>query len=223
MTEEHRKTKKCPFCGEVILYEAIKCRFCGEFLNKDNLNDTDTNENRIKIIGLCIGLPRELPELKERLSHYCSDNNLILLDTILPTDIDRYLAIHPEIEGLFLWDFNSLSNSTKEYWIRLSQRQKKDLFTNGVIDPDFAATPLTPREYVFSLSGLSHSELIWDDGKPKCPVCGSMSFSERKKFGIGKALVGAAVAGPVGLFAGVLGKRGVIMTCLGCSLTFPHT
>ena len=28
-----RKTKKCPFCGEEILLEAVKCKHCGEFLN----------------------------------------------------------------------------------------------------------------------------------------------------------------------------------------------
>lgn len=24
-------TRRCPFCGKKIRYEAIKCRFCGEF------------------------------------------------------------------------------------------------------------------------------------------------------------------------------------------------
>jgi hypothetical protein len=28
------KTKKCEFCGEKILFEAIKCKHCKEFLNK---------------------------------------------------------------------------------------------------------------------------------------------------------------------------------------------
>jgi len=51
----------------------------------------------------------------------------------------------------------------------------------------------------------------------RCPKCGSTSISADKKgFGIGKAVVGAAVAGPIGLAAGGIGARKVRITCLNC-------
>lgn len=52
---------------------------------------------------------------------------------------------------------------------------------------------------------------------PKCPHCGCTSLSADKKgFGVGKAAVGAAIAGPIGLAAGAKDSNKVILTCLNC-------
>ncbi len=55
----------------------------------------------------------------------------------------------------------------------------------------------------------------------KCPRCGSTSLSGNKKgFGIGKAVLGAAVAGPFGLVAGNIGAKKVLVTCMKCGKKF---
>ena len=51
----------------------------------------------------------------------------------------------------------------------------------------------------------------------RCPKCGSTQISaDQKGFSAGKAVVGAAVAGPIGLAAGGIGSKKVIITCLKC-------
>lgn len=55
------------------------------------------------------------------------------------------------------------------------------------------------------------------DNEARCPKCGSSSISADKKgFGVGKAVIGAAVAGPLGMAAGNIGAKKVRVTCLKC-------
>ncbi len=55
------------------------------------------------------------------------------------------------------------------------------------------------------------------DPTPRCPRCGSTSITANQKgFGVGKAVVGAAVAGPLGLVLGNAGAKKVRITCLAC-------
>lgn len=60
-----------------------------------------------------------------------------------------------------------------------------------------------------------------NDKVARCPKCGSTSLSANKKgFGVGKAVAGAAVAGPLGLMAGNINAKKVWVTCLNCGKRF---
>lgn len=59
------------------------------------------------------------------------------------------------------------------------------------------------------------------ESAPRCPKCGSASLSCGKKgFGVGKAVTGLVVAGPIGLLAGGIGMQGVQITCMSCGHKF---
>ena len=57
--------------------------------------------------------------------------------------------------------------------------------------------------------------------KVTCPKCGSDQISANKKgFSGKKAVAGALVVGGIGLFAGTLGSKKILCTCLACGNTF---
>ncbi|MFD1402869.1 double zinc ribbon domain-containing protein [Robinsoniella peoriensis] len=59
------------------------------------------------------------------------------------------------------------------------------------------------------------------DNLARCPKCGSTSLSGNKKgFGIGKAIAGAYLAGPLGLMAGNIGAKKIWVTCMKCGKRF---
>ena len=51
----------------------------------------------------------------------------------------------------------------------------------------------------------------------KCPKCGSMSVQiGQKGFGLGKAVVGGLLLGPVGLLGGMFGRKKAELVCQAC-------
>ena len=71
---------------------------------------------------------------------------------------------------------------------------------------------------------MSKRERIKDNkknGVACCPKCGSTSLSASKQgFGVGKAIVGASLTGPIGLVAGNINSKKVFVTCLNCGHRF---
>lgn len=60
-----------------------------------------------------------------------------------------------------------------------------------------------------------------EQGIAYCPRCSSISVQPLKKgFGLGKAVIGGVLLGPVGLLAGNIGKNKVEMYCMKCGNKF---
>lgn len=65
-------------------------------------------------------------------------------------------------------------------------------------------------------SSPSYAQPI-DQGGMACPRCHSAQVTAGKKgFGIGKALVGGVLLGPVGILAGFIGSKNMEFVCLSC-------
>jgi hypothetical protein len=74
---------------------------------------------------------------------------------------------------------------------------------------------LKMQKQLLNLQSAQHAAMA------KCPRCGSTSLSGNKKgYGIGKAVIGTALLGPIGLIAGNINARRVYVTCLNCGKRF---
>jgi len=55
----------------------------------------------------------------------------------------------------------------------------------------------------------------------KCPKCGSNQITANKKgFSGGKAVAGVVLTGGIGLLAGTIGSKNILITCLNCGNQF---
>lgn len=84
------------------------------------------------------------------------------------------------------------------------------------------AKPPVENKFVIERRELLEKLKQYDkEGIPYCPKCYSTSLTANKKgFGVGKAVVGAALTGGIGLVAGNINAKKVNITCLKCGYQF---
>ena len=119
----------------------------------------------------------------------------------------------------FIAEKNENSKMTKEdmdlayYKASLQMQQQELLMREQELEE-------ARRQTVQQQEQLRLQQKQYDD-MMKCPRCGSTSLSGNKKgYGIGKGVIGAAIFGPLGLMAGNMGANKVIVTCMKCGYKF---
>lgn len=98
------------------------------------------------------------------------------------------------------------------------------------IDPGYDETPLSIEEEerinmeIADNLAAARAEIArtpitsgMGDGQLRCSRCQSTSISASQKgYGAGKGLIGAVIAGPIGLLGGFFGSKRMKVTCLNC-------
>ena len=126
-----------------------------------------------------------------------------------------------------LAEVNLKENGNGKYSVSLLTTTPGDVPHEVIFDNEDIARELygllMERKSLASLNQPNSPEIVYvrDDNEVRCPKCGSTSLSADKKgFGIGKAILGAALVGGVGLAAGAIGSKKVVVTCLKCGKRF---
>ncbi len=63
----------------------------------------------------------------------------------------------------------------------------------------------------------ARTETVSNKNLIECPKCGSAQLtSNAKGFGLGKAIGGFSILGPLGILGGFIGSKKILITCLKC-------
>lgn len=87
---------------------------------------------------------------------------------------------------------------------------KQDESGNYTVRYEVKCFKCRKESWIIAVGDTSNDEI-------KCPKCASSQLSANASgFGLGKAAVGGALLGPVGLLGGFVGSKKVKITCLQC-------
>lgn len=206
------KLIECPMCEKMISPNATACPNCGEPMSNKpqeaEIIETSKYDERADLILLEVGgYPDKVRRALTGVGYYSADKlNSIMNDiphkVLKSTPLDLALKMQGALEE---------SGATVKVIFTETEDELSDTFKN-----EFKQMKKTEEDFLKEIEIKSSAK-----DEVRCPKCKSTQLSANKKgFGLGKAAVGAVIAGPVGLLGGFVGSGKVKVTCLKCGHTF---
>lgn len=189
----------CSNCGKEVTGNF--CSYCGAKLLEDN-TEAQSNNNECVTEDIYIDINETRINISEMVSTY--GNNKI--------KAIKYLR---DITGIGLKEAKEIIDNAYE---KIYMIEPKKGFWESVKEQSKLQMQ---RDMEKKQQENERVKRLEAEGIAYCPKCHSTSLSAQKKgFGIGKAVVGAALTGGIGLVAGNIGSKKVRVTCLKCGHQF---